>query len=45
MKISDVHEIEVIPEIHYYKGCKTILTSEDAALAVAETIFNDLGEG
>ena len=35
---------EVIPDLDYYKGCPTMLTSEEAALCVAEKIYKSLGE-
>jgi hypothetical protein len=33
---------EVIPDLDYYKGCPTMLTSEEAALCVAEKIYNSI---
>jgi hypothetical protein len=35
---------EVIPDVDYYKGCPTMLTSEEAALCVAEKIYKSLAE-
>ncbi len=37
-------EYELIPELHYYNNIPTILKSEEAALVMAEKIFNNLGE-
>jgi hypothetical protein len=33
---------ELIESKHYYKGVKTILTSEEAALVVAEELYNSI---
>jgi hypothetical protein len=33
---------KVVPELDYYRGCPTILTSEEAALVVCNKIFNSL---
>jgi len=34
---------KVVPELDYYKGIPTILTSEEAALVVCNKMFNALG--
>jgi hypothetical protein len=36
---------EVIPAEDYYKGCPTMLTSEEAALVVAHKIFKSIPDG
>lgn len=36
---------ELVEARDYFKGIKTILTSEEAALVVAEEIYNSIAEG
>jgi len=36
---------KIVPELDYYNGIPTILTSEEAALVVCNKIFNKLPEG
>jgi hypothetical protein len=33
---------KIVPELDYYRGIPTILTSEEAALVVCNKIFNSL---
>ena len=37
-------KFEVIPDLDYYKGVPTMLTCEEAALCMAEKIYNSLPE-
>ena len=36
---------EVVPDLDYYKGCPTILTSEEAALCIAEKLYKSIPDG
>ena len=35
---------KVVPELDYYRGIPTILTSEEAALVVCNKIFNSIDD-
>jgi len=35
-------KFEVIPDLDYYKGVPTMLTCEEAALCMAEKLYNSL---